>query len=100
MPGSFVYFFPNEPLYYFLFNRRNPTAFNTSYLAATRKQRLEIIADLEKNMPRFVIYSLATWRIDDIPEEVQEPEVVAYLHEKYRRYLDMGNVLALKRVDD
>jgi hypothetical protein len=99
-PGSFVYFFPNEPLYYFLFNRRNPTEFNTSYLAATRKQRVQLIADLEEKRPRFVIYSLDTWRIDNIPEETQEPEVVAYLHQKYRMYRDMENILVLERIEE
>ena len=83
-PGDYVYFFPNEAAYYFLFDRRDPTRYVVSYLAATAAQRLQLIDDLERTRPAYVVYSLNTWRIDDIKERVQEPEVVDYLFRNYR----------------
>jgi hypothetical protein len=53
--------------------------------------------DLEKNKPEYVIYSLDTWRIDNIPENIQEPEVLEYLRQKYKTFRNLGNILILKR---
>jgi hypothetical protein len=96
-PGDYVYFFPNEPAYYFLFDRMNPTRYAMSYFAITTGQRRELIGDLEDKKPEYVVYSLKTWRPDNIMETVQVPEVVRYIHEKYRLYKNMGDVLILKR---
>jgi hypothetical protein len=96
-PGDGVFFFPNEAAYYFLFNRNNPTRFVISYFAVTREQRLELISDLERNRPEFVVFSRATWRVDKIPESVQVPEVCDYLSEKYSVQEDHGDVVMLRR---
>lgn len=82
--GEPVYFFPNEAAYYFLFDRNNPTRYVMSVFAATRDQRLELIGDLERKRPRFVIYSPNTVRLDGIDEMIQLPEVVDYLAKNYR----------------
>ncbi len=96
--GDYVYFFPNEAAYYFLFKRNNPTRFSFSYSAVTAAQRKELIDSLEKNRPKYVVYSRGTWRVDDIMEEVQVPEVVRYLQDNYSVYRDMGSVVIEKRV--
>ena len=69
------------------------------YFAITSAQRSELIADLEEERPRFVFYSRHTWRVDDIQEQVQIPEVVEYLHAKYRLRDDFGDVVVLERED-
>jgi len=94
---KYVYFFPNEAVYYFLFNKQNPTRYAIAYFAATISQRLELIADLERNRPRYVIYSTKTWRVDDIPETIQVPEVVNYLQQTYGILSDFGGVVVLQR---
>jgi hypothetical protein len=98
-PGEYVYFYPNEAAYYFLFNRNNPTRYAISYFAATSRHRRELVADLERHKPRFVVESLTTWRIDGIPAEVQVPEVDAYIRHAYKTYLDLGEIVILKRID-
>jgi hypothetical protein len=98
-PGDYVLFFPNEAAYYFLFDRRVPTRYVHAYFAATTAQRLDMIADLERTKPVYVVYSLDTWRIDNIPEEVQVPEIVGYLKQKYALVEDVGSILVLKRKD-
>jgi hypothetical protein len=97
-PDDYVYFFPNEAAYYFLFNRNNPTRYSFSYTAVTTAQRKELVDSLEKNKPVYVVYSRDTWRVDDITEDVQVPEVVRYLQENYRPYRDMGAVVIAKRI--
>jgi hypothetical protein len=97
-PGEYTYFFPNEAAYYFLFNRNNPTRYFGAYQAVTRKQRCELVLDLEKNRPRYVIYSLDTWRIDNILEDRQVPEVFEYLRKEYRPDTYLKEVLVLKRI--
>ncbi len=96
-PGDYVYFFPNEAAYYFLFDRQNPTRYVISYFAVTRDQRLELIADLERKRPEYVVYSRNTWRVDDIPETVQVPEICDYLLKTYHPVEDTGNLVFLKR---
>jgi hypothetical protein len=94
-----VLFFPNEAAYYFLFNRTNPSRYVLSYIAVTTAQRLEMVADLERNQPRYVVYSLDDWRIDSIPENLQVPELVAYLAANYSLAEDLGEVVILRRND-
>jgi len=97
-PGDYVYFFPNEAIYYFLFDRKNPTRYAMAYYAITFQQRIELIADLERKKPRYVIMSPNTWRIDDIPESVQVPEVVSYIRERYKPVQHSADVVFLERV--
>ncbi len=92
-----VYFFPNEPGYYFLFDRVPPTRYVMSYIAATREQRLNIVRDLERRRTPFVVYSLNTWRIDSIPEEIQVPEVLAYIRDNYVEVYRGGDVMLMAR---
>ncbi len=96
--GDYVYFFPNEAAYYFLFNRTNPTRFAMAYFAVTSDHRRELVADLEKKKPLYIIYSLKTWRIDDIPEYQQVPEIVSYLRQNYKKMRDMGEFLILQKI--
>jgi hypothetical protein len=93
----YVYFFPNEAAYYFIFNKQNPTRYAIAYFAATSSQRLDLISGLERNKPRFIIYSLDTWRIDGIPETTQVPEVVDYMKQKYETLGNLGEIVILQR---
>jgi hypothetical protein len=98
-PGEYVYFYPNEAAYYFLFDRKNPTRFAFSYQAVTAEQRREIIRDLEAKKPRFVIYSRRVWLIDNIQPSVQVPELSSYLADHYLPYEDMDEILVMKRIE-
>ncbi|GFO56663.1 hypothetical protein GMSM_36700 [Geomonas sp. Red276] len=96
-PGEDVFFFPNEAAYYFLFNRNNPTRYAISYFAVTAEQRRELIADLERKRPQYAVFSRNTWRVDNIPENIQVPEVCDYLTANYVPVADAGDVVFLKR---
>jgi len=97
-PRDYVYFFPNEAIYYFLFDRTNPTRYPIAYFATAYDRQHEVIRDLEKNRPRYVIYSRKTWRVDGIPEKIQIPEIVSYLDSRYRTVKHMEMIDALERI--
>ena len=96
-PGEYTYFFPNEAGYYFLFNRSNPTRYPCAFHAATRAQRVELVRDLEQKKPRYVVYSLSTAHIDGITEDIQVPEVVAYIKKMYVPDSKQGDILIFRR---
>jgi hypothetical protein len=98
-PDDYVYFFPNEPAYYFLFDRKMPTPFAQSYFAITFDMQRHLTEYLEKNRPEFIVYSMRTWRVDNIPETVQIPIVVNYIKENYKKFRGLGDVDVLKRVE-
>jgi len=95
--GEYVYFFPNEPAYYFLFDKKNPTRYPMSYLAVTSGMRLESVLDIEKHKPRYVVYSKTTWRPDNIMVDVQVPEIFDYIKSRYKVLQDSGEVVFLIR---
>jgi hypothetical protein len=96
-PNGYVYFFPQEAAYYFIFNKKNPTRYPTSYLAITHDMRREVLEDLEERKPLYVVYSKSTWRVDGIPEYVQVPEIVDYLKANYDVLLDYEPIVFLQR---
>lgn len=99
-PRDYVYFFPNEAVYYFLFDRTNPTRYPIAYFATPFERQREVIRDLEKNRPRYVLYSRNTWRVDYIREEMQIPIIVQYLKARYRTVKKMDGADVLERIAD
>jgi hypothetical protein len=97
-PLEYVYFFPNEAIYYFLFNRSNPTRYPIAYFATPYDRQREVIRDLEKNRPRYVLHSRETWRVDAIQEVIQIPFIVDYLKGRYRMVKRLDSVDVLERI--
>lgn len=97
MPEKYVYFFPNEAAYYYLFDKKNPTRYPMSYYAITTEMRRNAVSDLELYKPVYVVYSTATWRIDMIPEQIQVPEIYAYIMSNYDVMFDYGRVVIMRR---
>lgn len=95
--GDLVYFFPGEPAFYFLFDRANPTLYPAAYSAATAAQRQALIRQLEEKKPRYVVYSLRTWRPDGIDELLRLPEVVSYLKMHYATVVDTEGIRIMER---
>jgi hypothetical protein len=98
--GEYVYFFPNEPAYYFLFDRKNPTRYCGASHAATYERQNEVIRDLEKNKPHYVVYSKQTWQIDGINEQVQIPKIADYLNRHYKMVKPMQTVDIFERISE
>ena len=94
---EYIFVYPNEPMYYSLLNRPNPTRWGNTYNAITSAHRRSIVQDLERTKPQWVLYSKDTWRIDMIPEEEQVPEITAYLNTHYEPEQSFGGIHILKR---
>ena len=90
-PGEPFWVFPNEALFYFLADRPQPTRYPLALFAVTREQRLELVADLERTQPRWVLVNRAAARVDDIPYEVALPELVDYLTGRYEFEESLGS---------
>ncbi len=79
-----VYVFGNVPFYYFLLDKRNPTRFDYPYWAVTTGMQAEIVRDLVRNKPDYILYKLDRMdRIDDMPPSIQVPLVYRHIMENY-----------------
>lgn len=96
-PNDYIFVFPNEPVYYFLTERLNPTRFGNTYIAVIHAHRVEIVEMLEQKRPMYVIYSLDTWRMDNIPEDIQVPELTTYLRQHYQTETEISGTRILRR---
>ena len=94
--NDYIYTFPNEPMYYFLTDRLNPSRFNWSYWAATSEWRKEVVEDLKIKKPKYVIYNLDKWRFDGISERAQVPEITRHIEENYSAEKEFEGVKILQ----
>ncbi|MEK7873359.1 MAG: hypothetical protein AAB502_05810, partial [Chloroflexota bacterium] len=94
-PSEHIFVFSYSPVYYFLTDRTSSTRFDFFLMPNTREDRRRVIADLERDKTRFVIYDGASlW---GIPIDVMEPEIVRYLKDNYVERLSVGAVKVLER---
>jgi hypothetical protein len=68
-----------------------------SYFAVTHDMRREMVYNLEQTPPRYVIYNKNTWRLDDIPENIQVPEVLDYVTKTYHPIEESDDLIFLER---
>jgi hypothetical protein len=90
-PGEPVYCFPNQPMYFFLFDITNPTRSTCASLTHTRRHRILAIEDLEKHPTRYIIYNDGAPRMDRIPTRVMYRELYDYIREAYEPAIDLGH---------
>ena len=94
-PSEHIFVFPYSPIYYFLTDRTSSAKFDFLLMPNTREDRLRVIADIERDKTRFVIYDGASlW---GVPIDVMEPEIVRYLKDSYVETLSAGAVKVLER---
>lgn len=54
-PDEYIFDFTNQGIYYFLADRPNATSFYQIAYAATEEMQKEVVADLEKKKPKYVL---------------------------------------------
>jgi len=96
-PNEPFWVFPNEALLYFLADRPQPTRFPLAVLAATRKQRQDLVAELERTRPRWAVVYRAAAQVHNIPYPDALPEVVAYLEANYEIEDNFGAFVLARR---
>jgi 4-amino-4-deoxy-L-arabinose transferase-like glycosyltransferase len=98
-PNEPIWVFPGEALLYFLADRPQPTHFPQALFAITREQRQELVADLERNRPRWTVVYRDAPDLEGIPYSVALPEVVEYLRAHYEFEMNIGAFELLRRQD-
>jgi hypothetical protein len=96
-PDEPLWAFPNEAMLNFLADRPLSNPFPLGAFAATRQQRVEMLAALERSRPALAIVFQGSWEVDEIPHEVALPEPIRYLAEHYEPEQQFGRMLVLRR---
>lgn len=99
-PDETFFDFSNMGAVYFFLDRRIPTRYFMAVYAATPRMQAEMIADLERSRPRYVVVSpLGHPSIDDIPMETRLPDVASWIARHYEHSSDEGFGSVFARVD-
>jgi len=91
-----IFVFSNTGAYYFLLDRPNPTRFYQIVFASTPSLQKEVIQDLEKAKPQYVIFAPGT-DVDGINNTRRLPLIFTYLSWNYHPEVNVGGTLMLKR---
>ena len=90
-----IFCFSNSGLYYFLLDRPNPTRFYQIIFAATPSLQKEVIQNLEKSKPQYVIFEPGG--ADGIINARRLPLIFTYLSWNYYPEATVGGTPILKR---
>lgn len=94
---DYVFVFNNEALYYYLFERNNPTKFIIPSIAEPKPYQQQIIRDLSKTPPKYVIYFSKNWpnNLDNISQQERLYIVNNWLLNNYKTTKKIKNTLIL-----
>lgn len=99
--GEAIFDFSNQPAYYFLANRPNPTRYALAAYAATPEMQEEAISDLERSATALVIYRSGDYldRLDRVPSAKRNALIHGYLRANYSVATQIGKTVILRRND-
>ena len=92
-----IFLFNNMPGWYFLLDRENATKYDFPLLALLKRDRLELVAMLEKNNPVYIIEDLNAWPVDEVSDRQRMPEVLNYMNKNYFVYAKKEHFLIYKK---
>ena len=94
-----IFDFTSQGAYYFFANRLSVTRFHQVSYASTHEMQQEVIAALEKDKTRLVIFKTGGWfdAVDGIPVEERHPLIAVYLQENYEPAVNINNTEILLR---
>ena len=96
-----IFTFPHEGHYYFLADRRGATRFDTAVAACISPEySLEVINDLERYKPRYIVYVTDSYMFPDynpISNEERIPQIVSYIKRNYQIEKEFKGTLIMKR---
>lgn len=80
-----IFFLNNEPIMYLLVNRDNAATYDLPEVANTKEKRMAVLDDLITHKPKYIIYDLDAWSVDDVSNKTRLPEVTNYINAHYRK---------------
>lgn len=94
---DYVFVYSNEPAYYYFLKSRSPTRFAQIWLADSKIYREEVLNDLQRNKPKFIVYSTGNWpeRVEDMSMRERFPDLDAWIVKMYPRTKDISGAMIL-----
>lgn len=98
-PNENIFDFTSQGAYYFFANRPGVTRFHQVSYASTPAMQEEVIAALEQDKTRLVIFKTGGWfdNVDGIRVEERHALIAAYLQENYEPAININNTEILLR---
>jgi hypothetical protein len=97
-PTDAILFLPNDAAYYYLLDRPSPIRFVMGHQIATDADRAEVLAALQRDPPRFVVWDHGALRVDDLPDaRVFGSELLRWIDEGYSEQARLDDVSVLER---
>jgi len=84
-PHDKIFIFTDEPMLYLIVNRDNATKYVLPFAAVTKTMREDMVNDLKKNRPKYILINNNAWHIDGISNEKRLPEVVQHIRHNYTK---------------
>ena len=94
---DYVFVFNNEGLFYYLLKAKSPTRFTNIYIADVEFFRQEVLADLKRNQPKYVIYTTgrSSEALNSMPMKSRFLEVDRWILENYPKKIKFDQILVL-----
>lgn len=95
-----IFDFTSQGAYYFFADRPGVTRFHQASYASTPTMQREVIAALERDQTRLVLFKTGGWfdAVDAIPVEERHPLIAAYLQANYEPAVNInGTEILLRR---
>ena len=78
-----VFFLSNDPVFYLLVKRENPSRYDLPYLANTLPKRYELIQSILLKKPKFIFDDVTAWDVDGVSNWTRIPELRAIVNKEY-----------------
>lgn len=93
-PTDSIFVFTQQPIYYYLTQRNNPTRFYIPWFADPQPLTNEMLADLKRTPPKIVVFnSGSSWDAPDgFTESEMSPEVADWIKKNYPTTVMIGQV--------
>ena len=98
-PNENIFDFTSQGAYYFFANRPGVSRFHQVSYASTPSMQQEVIAALERDKTRLVIFKTGGWfdAVDAIPVEERHALIAAYLQANYEPAVNINGTEILSR---
>ena len=98
-PNENIFDFTSQGAYYFFADRPSVTRFHQVSYASTPSMQEEVIAALEQDQTRLVLFKTGGWfdAVDGIPVEERHALIAAYLQEHYEPAININGTEILMR---
>ena len=95
---DYIWDFTNHGAFYFLTDRRNPTRYPQAYHIITEEQQREVIRDLQRHAPKFVIFRSQTHfdEMDGVDNYLRHYLLSDYLLHHYKPSAQVANFTLLE----